>query len=361
MKDQLYEGRIEKVLGAMAERDLKQLLVADPTSIWYLTGVWNVPYERMFVLLLKADGSHTLFLNRLFNVPKTGLREEWYSDSDDPVALLAASIDPACALGVDKEWPARFLIPLMEKYPELKILLGSDCVDDARACKDEKEQELMRKASRINDETIRKAEAFIREGMTEKEAAEYIDRTYREAGCSGPSFTTIVSFGANAADPHHEPDGTVLKAGDCVLIDMGCVWNHYCSDMTRTYFCRSADPDYAAIHDLVRSANEKAESMIRPGVPLRSLDAAARDLIAAAGYGEDFNHRLGHFIGLTDHEKGDVGAASDLVAKEGMIFSIEPGVYLPGKFGVRVEDLVLVTSTGCEILNQVDKHWRLIG
>lgn len=131
--------------------------------------------------------------------------------------------------------------------------------------------------------------------------------------------------------------------------------------MTRTFFCKSADPKYLAIHDLVRSANELAESMVRPGVALRDLDKAARDHIAAAGYGEFFTHRLGHFIGQQDHEQGDVSASSPLVAKPGMIFSIEPGVYLPGEFGVRVEDLVLVTEDGCEILNRVDKHACFVG
>ncbi|MCI1966203.1 MAG: Xaa-Pro peptidase family protein [Oscillospiraceae bacterium] len=361
MKNPIHENRINRILEEMKKRGLKQLLVSDPKSIGYLTDVWNEPYERMFALLLKADGGHKLFLNRLFNVPDTGIQEEWYSDSDDSVELVAQSVDPQSAIGIDKEWTARFLIPLMEKCPTMKIVLGSDCVDDVRACKDEEEKKLMRKASRINDETVEKAASFVKAGMTEKEVAAYINRTYREAGSNGPSFTTIVSFGANAADPHHEPDDTVLKKGDCVLIDMGCVWKRYCSDMTRTYFCGKADPEYASIHDLVRSANEKAESMIKPGVKLSSIDAAARDLITAAGYGENFNHRLGHFIGLTDHEKGDVGASSDLVAKEGMIFSIEPGVYLPGRFGVRVEDLILVTSTGCEVLNQADKHWKIVG
>jgi hypothetical protein len=223
------------------------------------------------------------------------------------------------------------------------------------------EQMLMKEASRINDETILKARDYVKPGMTEKQVAEYIDNEYKKAGCESVAFTTIVSFGANAADPHHEPDDTVLEKGECVLIDMGCCKNRYCSDMTRTFFCGEPKPEYAAIHDLVRQANEAAEAMIHPGVRLCDIDAAARDLITKAGYGEYFNHRLGHFIGQTDHEKGDVSAANTDTVKPGMIFSIEPGVYLPGKFGVRVEDLVIVTETGCEVLNHVDKHWSVVG
>ena len=209
----------------------------------------------------------------------------------------------------------------------------------------------------VNEE----AKHYVKAGMTEREVASFIDSQYRAHGCEGPSFTTIVSFGANAADPHHEPDDTVLKPGDCVLFDMGCIKDRYCSDMTRTWFCGQPTEKQAAVHDLVRRANEAAEALIKPGVRLCDLDAAARSLITAAGYGEYFNHRLGHFIGQTDHEKGDVSSANTAVAKPGMIFSIEPGIYLPGEFGVRIEDLVLVTETGCEVLNHNDKHWALVG
>ncbi|MBQ8918470.1 MAG: aminopeptidase P family protein, partial [Oscillospiraceae bacterium] len=243
----------------------------------------------------------------------------------------------------------------------MKCVESSDCVDKARACKDEVEQNLMRASSAINDRVMLKVEAYIKEGMTEKQISEFIQAEYTAEGSDSLAFAPIVSFGAHAADPHHDPDGTTLKAGDCIVIDMGCRKDRYCSDMTRTYFCKSADPKYAAIHDLVREANEKAEAILKPGVKLCELDKIARDHIAAAGYGEYFTHRLGHFIGQTEHERGDVSGVSQIVAKPGMVFSVEPGVYLPGEFGVRIEDLVLVTEDGCERLNKVDKHWKTIG
>ncbi len=353
--------RISRVLALMRDRGLSQLIVSDPRSIWYLTGVDVEPYERLLALLLRADGRHTLFLNRLYNVPETPWEEVWFSDTDDSIGLIAGRVDAGAPLGIDKEWKAGFLIPLLERCPGLRPVLASDCVDDCRAVKDAEEIALMREASRINDEVNRLASEYIREGMTEKQVADFIDRGFLELGCSGPSFTTIVSFGANAADPHHEPDDTVLKQGDCVLLDMGCVWHRYCSDMTRTFFCGEPSAEAARVHDLVREANERAERLVRPGVRFCDIDAAARDYIAAAGYGEAFNHRLGHFIGQTDHEKGDVSSANTAVARPGMIFSIEPGIYLPGKFGVRVEDLVLVTEDGCEVLNREDHRWRTVG
>ena len=218
----------------------------------------------------------------------------------------------------------------------------------------------MREASRIKLAVNETAKHYIKAGMTERQVAEFIVARFRAHGCEGPSFTTIVSFGANAADPHHEPDDSVLYEGDCVLFDMGCEKDRYCSDMTRTWFCGQPTEKQAAVHELVRRANETAEALIKPGVRLCELDAAARDLITEAGYGAYFNHRLGHFIGQADHEKGADSRAHTAVARPGMIFSIEPGVYLPGEIGVRVEDLVLVTETGCEVLNSYVKHWHVV-
>lgn len=358
----IYEQRIRRVLDALALQGLEQMIVSDPDSIWYLTGLDVDPGERLYGLYLNANGGHKLLMNRLFPVPPQGAPEAvWMTDSQPPVELCAGVVDAHKPLGIDKLWPARFLLPLMERCPDMRCQLASDCVDGARARKDEAEIQRMKEASRINDAVMQQAADFVREGMTEREIADFIRARYAENGCESESFPTIVSFGANAADPHHMPDQTVLHPGDCIVIDMGCRKARYCSDMTRTFFCKKADPDYAAIHDLVRRANEAAEALVRPGVVLKDLDAAARNLIASEGYGDYFTHRLGHFIGQTDHEQGDVSSVSEIVAEPGMIFSIEPGVYLPGKFGVRVEDLVLVTEDGCEVLNQVDKHWRCIG
>ena len=356
----MYQERIQRVLSATNEHSLTQLLVCDPKSIWYLTGYEVEPLERLLVLCLRADGHHTLYLNRLFPVPEGDWDVVWFTDTDDSLTLLAEGLDRCAPLGVDKEWPARFLLPLMDRCPGCRCQLASDCVDDARACKDASEQALMRTASRINDQVMERAAARLHEGVTEKEIAEFILAEYAREGCEGPSFPPIVSFGPNAADPHHEPDGTRLKQGDCIVLDIGCRKDRYCSDMTRTFFCGQPSDKHAALHDLVRTANEKAEALIRPGVSLRELDRTAREHIAAAGYGDFFTHRLGHFIGQTDHEQGDVSAVTPLVAQPGMIFSIEPGVYLPGEFGVRVEDLVLVTEEGCEVLNRVDKHWKSV-
>lgn len=356
------KDRISRVLEKMEKKGLTQLIVSDPLSIRFLTGIMVHPGERLYALILRTNGKHTMLLNYLYFVKDTGYEEVWFSDMEDQIAIIAENIDPTQTLGIDKNWPARFLIPLQEKLPELKTVWGSDCVDDVRAEKNEEEIAIMKKASEINDAVMLKVMDFIKEGMTEKEVADFIDAEFLAAGASGVSFDTIVCFGPNAADQHHEPSDTrKLQAGECVLIDMGCIWNGYCSDMTRTFYCKSANPEHTKIHDIVHEAVLRAEAIIKPGVRFCDIDAQARDYIDEKGYGEYWKIRLGHFIGQEDHEYGDVSPINKNVAVPGMVFSIEPGIYLEGEHGVRIEDLVLVTEDGCEILNKVDKKWCIIG
>ncbi len=354
--------RINRVLEKMKEKGIDQFLVSDPLSINILTGVMVNPGERLYALLLRTNGKHTFFFNYLYYVSNTGLEEVWFSDMDDQIGVLMDHIDTEGVLGIDKTWPARFLIPLQERCPNLKTIWGSDCIDDVRAVKTPEEIQIMKEASIINDKVMERVADFIKEGMTEKEVANFIDSEYLKEGASGVSFDTIVCFGPNAADQHHEPSDTrKLAAGECVLIDMGCIWKGYCSDMTRTFYCKEVDEEQKKIHNLVREAVLKAEAVIKPGVRFCDIDAQARDLIDEAGYSEYWRIRLGHFIGQEDHEYGDVSPINKNEAKPGMIFSIEPGIYLEGKYGVRIEDLVLVTEDGHELLNAVDKKWRIVG
>lgn len=353
-------NRIDRVIEKMRERGLSQMIVSDINSICYLTDIKIYPGERLYALLLKKDGKHTFFFNRLFGRQNTDFDVVWYNDGEDIISEINNRIDPDLPLGIDKEWPAKFLIPLLERNSKIKVLLASDCIDDVRAIKDAREIELMRNASRINDEVITRAMAYVRTGMTEKQVAAFVDREYLKLGADGNSFGTDVSFGANAADPHHATSDYTLHEGEMVLIDMGCIRKGYCSDMTRTFFNKSVSEEQEKVYYIVKKANEYAESLIRPGVKLSDLDKAARGIISDAGYGEYFTHRLGHFIGRTVHEQGDVSSFNDSVCVPGMIFSIEPGIYLPGKFGVRIEDLVLVTEDGCEVLNHVSKDLKII-
>lgn len=357
----MYRERIDNVINSMKDFGLKKILIGNPISIKYLTGVKIDPMERFFALYLSIDGDHKLFLNNMFTVGDTEVGQVWMSDTDDAMKILSENIDATGTLGVDRDWPARFLLRFMQINPDVKCEIGSQCVDTVRSCKDQYECEKMRAASVVNDKCMDAVSKHIHDDVTEIDCVKFINKQYEICGATGYSFPSIVSFGANAADPHHVADETVLKKGDCILIDMGCILDGYCSDMTRVFFWKEADDRYIKIHNIVREANEIAEKMIKPGVRFCDIDKAARDYISSFGYGDKFIHRLGHSIGIECHEPGDVGGANTDEVKPGMTFSIEPGVYLPGEFGVRIEDLIIVRDDGAEILNHLDKHVKILG
>ena len=357
----MYEQRTATVMQNLKERGLSQMIVCDPRSIEYLTGAYIEPGERFLALVLTEENAPTLFLNRLFTAPDDlPCDVHSFDDVDNPLPAVAKLLDGGKALGCDKNLPARFLVPLMEMGAASKFVLGSVAVDDARAIKSEGEQVLMSQASATNDKAMARFKELVHEGATELEIAEKLEGIYRSLGASGHSFDPIVSFGANAADPHHMPDGTALKAGDVVLFDVGCRQEEYCSDMTRTFFWGEPTPKQREVYELVRRANEAGRAAVRPGARFCDIDKAARDVIAQAGYGEYFTHRLGHQIGLDVHEPGDVSSVHDEEVQVGMCFSIEPGIYLPGEFGVRIEDLVCVTEDGCRVMNSYSRELTVL-
>ena len=299
----MKQDRARRVVEALKEQGVSQMLITDPMSIFYLTDIYVQPMERFYALLLKENGKHVFFLNHLFTVPEdVGIEKVWSSDTDPVMEIVAEYVDPDKILGVDKDLKARFLLPLMEMNAASGFLNTSLAVDTTRGVKDEEEQEKMRVSSDINDKAMARFRKLVREGVTEKQIAEQMLAIYLDLGADGFSFEPLVAFGANAADPHHAPDDTVLKPGDCVLFDVGCIKDNYCSDMTRTFYFRTVSDEHRHIYDTVRRANEAAIAKIKPGVPLCELDLTARNLIAGEGYGPNFNHRLGHFIGLGEHE-----------------------------------------------------------
>ncbi|CVH75134.1 Xaa-Pro dipeptidase [Clostridiales bacterium CHKCI006] len=353
--------RLTTLQTALKKAKMDVLLISDPHSIEYLLGKMIHPGERMLVLAVFQKQAPVFFLNHLFNVPEDfGFEKVWFYDTDDYTGMLASYLDQASVIGVDKNWPARFLLPIMANVPQAHFVNGSYLVDEMRMVKDEAERQLMREASLINDQAMADMRQAFEEGITENEMAAKLLEFYKAHGGEGYSFDPIVGYGPNGADGHHGCDQTPLKPGDSIVVDMGCMYQGYCSDMTRTFFYKSVTPKQREVYDLVLQANLAAEAIIKPGVRLCDIDKAARDVITKAGYGPMFNHRTGHFIGKEVHEYGDVSSAFDMPVRAGMIFSIEPGIYIEGEFGVRIEDLVLVTEDGCEILNHYPKDLIVI-
>ncbi|MCQ2437539.1 MAG: Xaa-Pro peptidase family protein [Clostridia bacterium] len=335
------------------------LIVTDRLNLFYLTGVRVFPGERL-VALIVTETAATLVANRLFALKDTPVPLVEYDDIEDPIPAVIDALGKAKTVGVDPTWRCGFLLRLMQQS-DAKYIDGGMPVREMRMVKDEAECAALREASRYNDLAIDLTIKGLREGMTELEACDLYAKNAKLVGSDGCSFEPLVCFGANCAEPHHISDDTPLKKGDAVILDVGTAWKDYAGDMTRTvFFGTPDDKDAEKVYELVKAANIAGEAAVKPGVPLSAFDDAARKVIADAGYGEYFIHRTGHNIGLDVHEYPDVSATSEVIARPGMCFSVEPGIYLHGRFGVRVEDLVIVTENGCEVLNHYDKEYTVL-
>jgi len=352
----VIEERLSKVLKIMEEEKLPQMIISDPCGIFYLTGRWIFPGERMLVLYINLNGKNKLFINELFPINENlGVEIIWHNDTDRPIEMLAKYVEKDKPIGIDKNWPSRFLLELMNLKAGSTFVNGSKIIDRVRMCKDEKEKEMMRESSKLNDIAVDRMIKLVPEKYSERKMGELLSGIWEELGAGGHSFEPIVGYGANAADPHHVMDNSTVKDGDSIVIDIGCKKNSYCSDMTRTVFYKSVSDHDREVYNIVLEANMRAISMTKAGVRFCDIDAAARDYITEKGYGKYFTHRLGHSIGIEDHEFGDVSSANTDIVQPGQVFSIEPGIYIPGSVGVRIEDLVIATEDGCELLNHYTK------
>lgn len=353
----MKNNRVNKVLEGMIKEGLSQMIITSPASIFYLTGKWIHPGERMVALYINKNGNNKMVINKLFPVHEDlGVEMIWYEDTENPIEYLSKCIDKTEVLGIDKDWPARFLIQLINNNVAKGFVNSSPIIDRVRMIKDDEEIKLMKESSKINDAVMRKLWSNLKAGNTEKYYANLLQELYEAEGASGFSFSPIIATSPNGADPHHGTGKDIIKDGDSVVLDIGGKYNSYCSDMTRTVFIgKEPSKEHKEVYNLVKKANETAISIIKEGVKFSDIDNAARNVIKDAGYGEYFTHRTGHSIGIEVHDFGDVSGVNHEEVKAGMIFSVEPGIYLKDNIGVRIEDLVLVTKDGCEILNSVTK------
>ncbi|MBQ3291457.1 MAG: aminopeptidase P family protein [Mogibacterium sp.] len=354
--------KLNRIKDAMKNHGLPQMIISDPVSIFYLTGKWIYPGERLHALYISTEGEDCFVLNRLFPQDgDLGVRIRYYDDIEDGCEILAELADNDLPIGIDKNWPSRFLLRLQELGGASEYRNGSVIVDKVRQIKDENEQQAMRESGAKLDRVMGKLIPFAGAGLTEEELSAKCLDLIREEGFQGPSFAPITAYAGGAADPHHITDDSVGRFGDCVILDIGGMWNHYASDMTRTVFIGTASERQKEIYNIVLEANKRGIAAAKPGNKMSDVDKAARDYITEMGFGEYFTHRTGHSIGLEDHETGDVSLVNDEIIQPGQCFSIEPGIYLKDEgIGVRIEDIVLITEDGCEVLNNYPKEEIII-
>lgn len=345
-----HAARLDRARVALREADVDLLVVGPGADLFWLTGFELRVSERPSVLLVTADGP-THFVTPGFEVPiaardGVGALAELHGweDGDDAWKLVAELVSPA-RIAVSDVLPAFWTLALRDAFPDAPIEDAARTLRPLRMVKDDAERQALSDAGAAIDAVHAQVAGLLRPGRTEDEVAAEI-ASLIAADHDAVGFV-IVGSGPNGAIPHHDHGPRELEQGDMVVVDIGGPRNGYWSDCTRTYAIgEPSDPDAHRVHTIVEEAQRLAFEAVRPGVTTASIDAVARDHIAAAGYGEWFSHRTGHGIGTQGHEDPYLVRGSEVVIEPGMSFSIEPGVYLPDRFGVRVEDIVIATDDG---------------
>jgi Xaa-Pro aminopeptidase len=339
------------------------LLSVGPDLPW-LTGYEAMPLERLTMLVVPREGDATLVVPNL-EVPRVVERPEVFGvrgwgETEDPVAIVADLVGPAGVAAIGNHTWAQFLVGLQTVRPDLRFTTSSEVVGPLRAVKDAAEVEALRRAAaavdRIAGELQSGAVALV--GRTEAEVSAELGRRILAEGHGRVNFA-IVAAGPNAASPHHEPGDRVIGPGEVVLCDFGGTMfveggAGYCSDITRCVVTGPIPDDVAEVYGVLQEAQAAAVEAGVPGTPCEVVDAAARRIIADAGYGDRFVHRTGHGIGVEAHEDPYIVDGNTTPLVPGHAYSVEPGIYLPGRFGLRLEDIVVTTPDGPEALNRAD-------
>jgi Xaa-Pro aminopeptidase len=360
-----HGGRLARAAEAAGERGLGALIVAPSADLHYLTEYEPPPLERLTCLIVRPQADPVLVvpeLERPLAEASTagGLAEivSW-GDTDDPYGVVAGMLDGERVGCSDRLW-AGHLLRLQRAVPDTGFEPASDVLAPLRAIKDPQELELLGRAARYADETFHRVLQGRLETMTERDVAARLSELLLDAGHETVAFT-IVGSGPNGASPHHEPSDREIRAGDAVVMDFGGRTGGYCSDVSRTVaVVKRPTHDFDHIYEVVRDAQEAAFQAVEPGIPAQEVDRAARETIRGAGLGDLFVHRTGHGIGLEEHEAPYIVEGNDQPLLPGMCFSIEPGVYLPGQFGVRIEDIVTVTEEGAARLNRATRELEIV-
>ena len=357
--------RLDSLRAKMAEQAVSLVTLGPGAHLGWLTGIRPHADERALMFCISAK--HAGFL--MPSVEAESVRRqtdlpffEW-SDTDGPDGALDTMLDTfdmrgARSIVIDETMRADHASLIQDRLMNAKRQFCDTTVSALRARKDKGEYAKLKANAQIADSAMQTAWAAMRPGMKELDVAEIIKHSFKDADAT-PLFT-IVGAGPNGAMPHHHTGDTVLKEGDAVVMDIGAGRDGFSSDITRMAVIGSPPDGYENIHTIVEAAVQAAMAIARPGVRAHELDNAARTVIADAGYGEYFVHRLGHGMGVEVHEPPYISASSQSVLDENMVFSIEPGIYLPGRFGLRLEDIVILRNDGPEILSDLPRDVHVI-
>lgn len=347
-----YADRLAQLVKILRRRRLDAVVLFGEANIRSLT---DVVCDNGCLVVTRTN---VVFATDFRYIPMVHRVAPWLTIREQMRGLSFADIVKGLARGWTKIGyegalsTARYL-SLTKKFPKAKFVDVDADVLSLRAVKTIDEMTRIAAAEALNDEIWQRSQADIKPGMTEKDIQRVI-RAWMNALGDGEAFETIVCAGKNAAECHHVPDDTVWRKGEALLVDMGVKLDGVCSDMTRNIKA-TRDPEYDKVYRVVLDANRAAIAAAKPGMTAGALDKIARNIIAKAGYGKAFGHSLGHGVGYEIHELPTARSQDETVLEPGMFVTIEPGIYLEGRLGVRIEDLVLITTTGCEVLSHASK------
>jgi Xaa-Pro aminopeptidase len=360
-------ARLELVRDSVRNAGLDAVLLTPGPDLRYVTGYDAKQLERLTCLAVPAHGDPALFVPRL-ELPAAqaspagslGLEILPWEETADPFAMVAARLGNVAAVGLSDRMWALFVLRVRDVLPSARLALASGALRPLRIRKSPVEVAALREAGEAIDRVHTRVPGWLHAGRTEREVGADIAEAILAEGHATVDFV-IVASGPNAASPHHEVSDRVLEPGEAVVVDIGGTMpSGYCSDSTRTYAIGEPPAEFLAYYKVLYDAQQAACAAVRPGVTAESIDAAAREPITAAGYGEAFFHRTGHGIGLEAHEDPYIVAGNDEVLEPGMAFSVEPGIY-PGPHGARIEDIVVCTADGCERLNNTPRELLVVG
>ena len=351
----------------MAKEGIDVFLIGPSSNLFYLTGYAADPDERLFLFVLPQNADPFILANLLYReqVKFLPVKDQvFWKDGEDSFGILASEIKKRNIrikmAALEPQIPALFSVPLSQTFPETRFVLGSSLTDPLRQIKDKSELLLIRRACRESDKAlaavIDKGGYWI--GKTEREFFHELGAAFNLAGLV--SFGASVQAGKNAAIPHYTTGNAVIEKGKCLLVDFWGRLKGYYTDCTRTFCFGRPDREFEKIHAVVLEAHCAAEAKAVPGNTLGDVDTAARSIIEKHGYGDYFTHRTGHGLGIDIHEGDSVNKGVHVPIKPGMVFSIEPGIYIPGRYGVRIEDLVAIGDKGPEVLHSFPRELRVI-
>lgn len=353
MNEQTYSNRLDRAQEVLKDRGIDRLLLGPSADLTYLTGIHAHHSERLNLLVLPAEGDITMVVPALeaplIHDGSGRVDLKTWGDADNPADLAASLIGDVSKVAVGNKLWAAFLLRLQDRV-QAAWQEGDAVIRDLRMCKDAEEIAALDEAGRLTDEAwLLFVKSGAISGMTELQALKKLIEISENVGLTSPGG--IIGSGPNSASPHHGGNDRVIEEGDGMVFDWGGTIDGYYSDVTRSAHIGQPSEEYRKVYAIVDDANQATFDVVKPGVELQELDRAARNLITDAGYGEYFVHRVGHGLGLEVHEEPYLVEGNTMPMQEGMVFSDEPGIYIPGRFGVRIEDAVVCEATGGRRLN----------